>query len=86
MPYVNEEARERLMIEEAKKAGELTYLITVELLEYIQEHGLSSDSISDCLGALRWTELEFYRRLVAPYEDQKCAENGDVYCGMVPGA
>jgi len=30
-------------------------------------------------GVLRCVELELYRRLAAPYEDLKCAENGDVY-------
>ena len=31
------------------------------------------------LGALRYASYEFYRRAVAPYEDDKIAKNGDVY-------
>lgn len=30
------------------------------------------------LGVLAAIQLEFYRRKVAPYEDEKIAENGDV--------
>lgn len=31
------------------------------------------------LGVLSCVQQEFYRRVVAPYEDQKCRENGDVF-------
>ena len=31
------------------------------------------------IGCLECAKLEFYRRAVAPYEDQKSKENGDVY-------
>lgn len=30
-------------------------------------------------GAIEAAKLEFYRRVVAPYEDQKLLDNGDVY-------
>jgi len=33
----------------------------------------------DILGAFKCAWSEFYRRKVAPYEDQKMVENGDVY-------
>ena len=29
------------------------------------------------------TEKEFYRRVVAPYEDSKAVENGDVYTKLL---
>ncbi len=31
------------------------------------------------VGALECAKLELYRRMVAPYENGKIAENGDVY-------
>jgi len=33
----------------------------------------------DAIGALECAKLELYRRVAAPYEDTKIAENGDVY-------
>jgi hypothetical protein len=35
--------------------------------------------LNDALGALEGAKLEFYRRVVVPYEDWKMTENGDVY-------
>lgn len=36
-------------------------------------------NVSDLLGVFECVKLEFYRRIVAPYEDAKIAENGDVF-------
>ena len=33
---------------------------------------------NNLIGALRCVEAEFYRRHLAPYEDEKIIENGDV--------
>lgn len=60
-------------------AGELNYQITTLLQAYVDEHGLRYSTINDCLGALEGAKLEFYRRVAAPYEDDKITENGDVY-------
>ena len=35
--------------------------------------------LSQAVGTLYCTAAEFYRRKVAPYEDQKVQENGDVF-------
>jgi len=35
--------------------------------------------INAIIGALECAKLELYRRVAAPYEDDKIAENGDVY-------
>jgi hypothetical protein len=40
---------------------------------------LTYQTMNDCLGALEGAKLEFYRRVVVPYEEQKKYENGDVY-------
>jgi hypothetical protein len=35
--------------------------------------------VNDVVGALDGAKAEFQRRVVAPYEDKKIRENGDVY-------
>ena len=40
---------------------------------------MSYKTCNDITGALINCEHEFYRRVVAPYEDKKIIENGDVY-------
>lgn len=59
--------------------GELNYLITYLGNLYISKHGLSYNTGSDVIKALECAKLEFYRRVMVPYEDQKNFDNGDVY-------
>lgn len=59
--------------------GELNYLITSLGLEYLRRHGTSYNTLSDVVKAMECAKLEFYRREVAPYEDKKIEQNGDVY-------
>jgi hypothetical protein len=81
MPYIKQADRDALRCgtRHPDTAGELNYTFTLFALEYIQRKGLSYQHINDVLGALDGAKLEFYRRLAAPYEDKKIAENGDVY-------
>jgi hypothetical protein len=79
MPYINEKDRKYSRIMVAVNAGDLNYLFTREIVEYIETKGLSYRTINDIIGALEGAKLEFYRRVAAPYEDQKIKENGDVY-------
>lgn len=59
--------------------GELNYVLTRAVQSYAVLHGQSYRTYNDILGALDGCGKEFYRRVVAPYEDTKIAENGDVY-------
>lgn len=80
MPYIKQEARERLAkIIAAENAGELNYVFTAMANEYLFRKGKNYQNINDILGALEGAKLEFYRRVAAPYEDKKIIENGDVY-------
>ena len=80
MPYDKEEARERLNNGSIpKKAGELNYSITRLIWSYILLKGESYQTYNDIIGALEGAKLELYRRRIAPYEDKKIDENGDVY-------
>jgi hypothetical protein len=79
MPYISKSRREDL----AKgnpviTAGELNYTITKLIMDIWQQDNCYQTA-NDIIGALEGAKLEFYRRVVTPYENQKCIENGDVY-------
>jgi hypothetical protein len=81
MPYIKQGLREG--IDEGTMdiimPGELNYAITRLLKQYLVQHGTKYQTINDILGALEGAKAEFYRRVAAPYEDEKIKENGDVY-------
>ena len=83
MPYIKESARVRLshMLDYdtyPADAGELNYIITTIVQKYFQHNGGRYQQINDVVGALEGAKLEFYARVVRPYEDSKILENGDV--------
>jgi hypothetical protein len=55
--------------------GALNYCIT-RLLQELYPRNYAS--FNAALGVLEAAKLEFYRRVLAPYEDEKIARNGDV--------
>ena len=55
--------------------GELNYVITRLLKE---SYPLRYFNLNRAVGVLECAKLEFYRRVVAPYEDVKIRESGDV--------
>lgn len=61
----------------AQTPGELNYVFTREALLYLGERP-NYQRFNDVLGALEGCKLELYRRRIAPYEDKKILENGDV--------
>lgn len=82
MPYVPPHVKRHLdQTREPLNVGELNYVITRLCLDFIarQEGGLSYTNCNKVIGAMESAKLEFYRRLVAPYEDTKIEANGDVY-------
>ena len=87
MPYIKQNMRPLIdsHLDELRvvihSPGELNYATTRLVLNY-----LASDNspqgyyvINEVIGALECAKLEFYRRLVIPYEDMKINQNGDVY-------
>jgi hypothetical protein len=84
MPYIAQNDRENLDVdghpraEMAQNGGELNYLISSLISDYLVNAGLRYQTISDVLGALEGAKFEFLRRIVDPYEDQKISENGDL--------
>ncbi len=58
--------------------GELNYLLTSMVLDFLGDDP-NYEKFNSVIGALECCKLEMYRRAVAPYEDVKIKENGDVY-------
>lgn len=81
MPYITQEARVDLLNDglDLEEPGELNFLITTTVLRYIKNRKASYAAFNDVLGVLEAVKHELYRRMIAPYEDRKLAENGDVY-------
>lgn len=94
MPYIKKEQREQLDgqiqllynavhamgLKESDKAGVLNYIIS-ELLDVMipsDTEKWNYSAMNNTVGVLECAKLELYRRLVAPYEDTKIKENGDI--------
>lgn len=81
MPYITEAQRDRILANpgDSQNPGELNYELTLICQAYLFNTKHSYQNYNDVIGALEACKLEFYRRLVSPYEDKKITENGDVY-------
>ena len=88
MPYILPADRAKLktatdaiasVIDKTSTAGDLNYMISLMAKAYINAKGLRYEHLNAVVGALDSCKAEFQRRVVAPYEDQKIGENGDVY-------
>ena len=89
MPYIKQERRGELdkriddlvnlLITMTAQDGDYNYLIT-RILAGGFDLGLNPkySKINAIIGILECIKLELYRRVAAPYEDVKAAENGDV--------
>ena len=82
MPYVNQEARDRIDRGHCPETvGELTY----ELQQLVQRYllrlnrPLHYSDHAEVLAALKGCEADFIDRILLPYEATKAAENGDVW-------
>jgi hypothetical protein len=80
MPYILEEYRQGVLKRKPETAGELNYFITYHIQRYLGDR-LRQDytAYNEVIGVLESVKLEFYRRVVVPYEEQKRFDNGDVY-------
>lgn len=79
MPYVDKRIRPHMHMVDAEDVGELNYQITKLIDSFIMRKGLNYATLNSMVGVLECAKLELYRRVAAPYEDEKCEENGDVY-------
>ncbi len=79
MPYISAKDRQTVSELDPSQPGELNYVITRLIYEYMLRRGKSYATMNEIVGALDCAKLEFYRRVMTPYEDEKCRENGDVF-------
>lgn len=78
MPYIKNKDKVRAGFH-PKTAGELNYYLTVGIQDYLRRKEHNYQTMNDIMGAIEGAKMEFYRRMVVPYENNKIRENGDVY-------
>lgn len=84
MPYIKPEDRQKFndsakdIADKATCAGDLNFALTVIIHSYIQKKGLNYANCNEVIGMIEACKTEFYRKVVAPYEDLKVDQNGDV--------
>lgn len=84
MPYISPERRavfdEHIenIAKNLQSGGEINYCVYRLCLEFIKSKGMSYTTSMVPFSALGAAQMELYRQIIAPYEDQKIAENGDV--------
>ena len=87
MPYIKQEARVRICETlsnceslEYVPPGDLNFAISDMLNDWLIDNGgISYTNVNALIGVLECAKLELYRRVLSPYEDQKCHDNGEVY-------
>jgi hypothetical protein len=57
----------------------LNYTISRLCDDFITYNSLNYETLNKVIGVLACVQQELYRRVVAPYEDFKMQENGDVF-------
>lgn len=78
MPYIKNEDYSTAKTQ-PDTPGELNYAITMLMIEYLTREGLSYANAAETIAAATEAAAEFRRRVLVPYENEKIAENGDVY-------
>lgn len=92
MPYIDQERRDGIEVELAVErlnwcpanAGDINFLISTFIANYIHEKGLKYSVVNEMVGALECAKMELNRVIIGPYEDIKIQENGGVYQGILP--
>ena len=84
MPYISQEQRRKFDQEleslalKVENQGELNYCIYKLSRLIIERMGESYQNLSMCSSAMEHAKLEWYRKVLAPYEDRKIKENQDI--------
>jgi len=87
MPYVRQPIKDLVHNKEHQvihlktllEPGSLNFAICSLIIAYVKNNGLCYKTLNDIGGALSYADKEFYRRVVAPYEEKKIKENGDIW-------
>ena len=79
MPYVDNETKRKFMNDnELGNAGTLNFAINQLVADYMEQNKFCYQTLNDVVGAMECAKMELYRRIAAPYEDEKIGTNGDV--------
>lgn len=92
MPYIKKDEREvydpqiDALIEQlthfgenrAPVVGHVNYVISKLIWGIFEKNGPSYTLGNNLMGVLECVKQEYYRRQLAPYEDEKSVENGDL--------
>lgn len=92
MPYIKKEERQNFLspvglnptrenigfsaADTSENGGQLNYIISVAIANYVGKFGLNYDTIQDVFGMLEVVKAEFTSRIAIPYERLKAVENG----------
>ena len=81
MPYITADQKNLVKRSGPHTAGQLNFAVTAICLKYLDNVGGAGhyNLLNDVIGALECAKAEMYRRLLAPLEDRKIVENGDVF-------
>ena len=83
-PYIKEEDRNEMqdayetLKKQIRARGSITGVLNYLLFKLAKDYCTCYEDYRDFIGELEAAKLEIYRRLAAPYEDEKIKENGDV--------
>jgi hypothetical protein len=92
MPYIPQNRRDTInaeLLDDSKdegglewspqNAGDLNYVVTCFIDNFLLKSGINYANINEMVGALECCKMELYRKIAAPYEDEKAEDNGEVY-------
>jgi len=78
-PIIAQAVEALTAVDDDQAKGQLNYLIFSIIQRYLANKGMRYSRAQDFIGGvLSCCQMELYRRLLAPYEDQAVARNGDV--------
>lgn len=89
MPYIKQERRKELdtkiseLFSQTLNVGDLNYIIS-RIIQENMKQAQNNDMFNyafcnNIIGVLECAKIEFYNRVVTPYENQKIQENGELY-------
>jgi hypothetical protein len=87
MPYIPQSRRQEIHDElrnlgdlwTPQNAGDLNYLLSSFIDNYLNRKGLKYANVNEMVGALECAKMELNRVVIGPYEDEKIEDNGGVY-------